>query len=118
MRTEKQCKQEIERLDGIIKNAKEARDISLMPGGDRFVAFLMKSKMTYQKAQCRLDPYSDRLPIDYAKHQFVVEEVQRIINLLTNAQEVINTCEEGKLKINNELEVLKVENEKREHNKM
>lgn len=118
MRTELQCHQEIERLDGIIKNALEARDIAAMPGGERFVRFLEKSRSTYERLQCRLDPYSDRLPIDYAKHQFVVDEVKKIINLLMNAQQVIENCETQKLKINKELEILKTENETREKNKM
>lgn len=118
MRSEKELKAELEHLDKVIKFAKDARDIFTMPGGDKVVAFLKSRQADYEFVLNRLDAYSDRLAMDYAKHQFVINEFKKLVGMLSKAQEEIERCEKAKIAIGVELKKLKDERERIERNRM
>ena len=118
MRTEIQINQEIERIESVIKNVTDAKELATMPGGERFVAFLEKSQATYEKLLGELDPYSDKIGMDFLKYKFIVSELKKIIAMFANAEKAIEFYQKEKLRLNEELSKAKKEAERREKNLM
>ena len=118
MRTEIQINQELERIESVIKNVIDAKELATMPGGDRFIEFLKKSSNTYNRTLGKLDAYSDKLPLEYIKCQFLVDELEKIIAMFANAEKAIEFYQKEKLRLNEELSNVKKDTERREKNLM
>jgi len=113
---EKDIESEIKRIEGIIENVQDTVAIISIPGSERFVAFLRKTRDFFKDRLSTLDAYSDphKLSKDYVKYQFVVNEIDKITGLFGNSTEILDKLKTDRIKLISELSKIKDEQKDRE----
>jgi len=106
MRLEAQVKSDVERIDSVIKDVKESKEIGEIPGADRFVALLWKSYEYETKSLTELDPFSEHFVTEYSQHKYFKREIVKIINYIEHASDVLASLEKDKLALHKELELI------------